>query len=115
MDATALRGENLVDAVLLAADLVPPGRVVSYGDVAALVGTSARRVGRIMATQGHRASWWRVVNASGDLVVLEQARDHWAAEGIQVRPDGRGCRITDYRAELGEWADAVELAWRARS
>lgn len=53
--------------MLAAVDLVPEGRVVTYGDIAALVGTSARRVGAIMAQRGGEVSWWRVTNAQGGL------------------------------------------------
>lgn len=101
---------GLVDLVLLAADQVPAGRVVSYGDLAALVGTSARRVGRIMALHGHRTNWWRVTNHLGDLVVLDQARDQWVAEGIVVKPNGKGCRIGDHRADLVALARDYEQA-----
>ena len=48
--------------------------------------------------------------------MLEHARAHWAAEGIAVRPDGRGCRMRDHRADLGELAvdyavAALERGW----
>ena len=96
--------------VLLAADLVPAGRVVSYGDLAELVGTSARRVGRVMALHGHETHWWRVVNHSGDLPghLLAEAGDHWRAEGITEKSNGRGCRIRDHRADLAELAGEWE-------
>lgn len=100
--------EETVELALLAASLVPAGRVVTYGDVAELVGTSARRVGAIMREHGHPVPYWRVISASGALVCLATARDEWAAEGIEVRPDGRGCRLADYRADLVTWADAFE-------
>lgn len=97
-----------VDRVLLAADLVPPGKVVSYGDIAELVGTSARRVGRIMAEHGHDVCWWRVVNASGDLPagLRGSARRQWEAEGTPVKGSGAGCRIGACRADPTAWAAA---------
>lgn len=97
-----------VDRVLLAADLVPAGRVVSYGDIAELVGTSARRVGRIMAEHGHDVCWWRVVNASGDLPagLRASARRQWEAEGTPVKASGAGCRIGACRADPMAWAAA---------
>ena len=40
---------STVDDVLAAVEALPAGAVVSYSDVAELVGTSPRRVGTIMA------------------------------------------------------------------
>jgi methylated-DNA-protein-cysteine methyltransferase related protein len=37
--------ERLDELVLRAVELVPPGRVVSYGDLGHVVGTGPRRVG----------------------------------------------------------------------
>ena len=102
--------QRIVGQVLLAVDQVPPGRVVSYGDLAALVGIGPRQVGRIMARHGHRTNWWRVTNHAGELSVLDDAREQWAAEGIVVLPHGRGCRIGDYRADLVRWAEDFEAA-----
>ena len=47
---------------------IPPGTVMTYGDIAEFLerGT-ARQVGAVMAGHGSRAPWWRVVNASGQL------------------------------------------------
>lgn len=104
-----------VDRVLLAVDLVPSGRVVSYSDVAELVGTSARRVGRIMAVAGHDVCWWRVVTVSGDLPIGLTARavERWRQEGIPVKASGRGCRIAGCRADLVGWARAYLSALAA--
>ncbi len=83
---------------------IPRGRVLTYGDVAALAGrpTSARRVGyalsALSAAKGAGVPWWRVVNArgevsprSGDLLgacELDQ-RAHLLAEGIELDAEGR--------------------------
>lgn len=98
--------EVLVERVLRAVEQVPPGRVVSYGDLAALVGTGPRHVGQVMRHWGGNVAWWRVTNHRGELAgdLLERARPHWDTEGIEVRPDGRGCRITVYRADLEQLA-----------
>ncbi|WP_122261640.1 MGMT family protein [Ornithinimicrobium cerasi] len=94
--------EVLVERVLRAVEQVPRGRVVSYGDVAALVGIGPRHVGNVLAAWGGDVPWWRVTNVAGVLPpdLLARARPHWDEEGIEVRPDGRGCRITAYRADL---------------
>ncbi|GAA1393994.1 MGMT family protein [Luteococcus peritonei] len=101
--------ELLVERVLRAVELVPAGRVASYGDIATLVGTGPRQVGRVMAHWGSDVAWWRITNASGDFPphLLERARDHWADEGVELRPGGRGCRIASHRADLEQLA----LAW----
>ena len=76
----------LVERVLRAVELVPRGRVVSYGDLAALVGTGPRQVGSIMRVYGSNVTWWRVTNASGDLPshLRQAAFIEWAVEGIEA-------------------------------
>ena len=44
---------------------IPPGRVVTYGDVAGAVGGSALSVGRVMSRFGSGVPWWRVIKAGG--------------------------------------------------
>lgn len=105
----------LVERVLLAVERVPPGRVVAYGDIARLVGTSPRRVGTIMRLYGGDVTWWRVVGAAGDPGgnLIERARPHWDAEGIAIKPNGLGCRMPEYRADLGALADDYRAALAA--
>jgi methylated-DNA-protein-cysteine methyltransferase-like protein len=102
----------VVERVLRAVEQVPAGRVVSYGDVAALVGIGPRQVGSIMKVYGGNVAWWRVTDAAGDLPVplRERARQRWAEEGILGKSNGRGCRIADYRADLDSVATAYERA-----
>ena len=75
-----------VRKVLLA---LPPGDVVTYGEVAALAGRpgAARGVGAILAGSGDEGlPWWRVVNAQGRLVPGHE-REHarrLKAEGVAV-------------------------------
>lgn len=97
----------LVERVLRAVELVPAGRVITYGDIAELVGTGPRQIGSIMRLYGSSVTWWRVTNASGDLPshLREQALARWAEEGVAVRANGLGCRIRDHR---------VDLTWLAR-
>jgi alkylated DNA nucleotide flippase Atl1 len=53
-------------AVLEVVRAIPPGRVMTYGDVAAELGSrGARAVGRVMAMEGSSVPWWRVVRADG--------------------------------------------------
>ena len=45
---------------------IPPGTVMTYGDVAAVLGShGAQSVGNIMSRSGEGIPWWRVVQASG--------------------------------------------------
>jgi methylated-DNA-protein-cysteine methyltransferase-like protein len=68
---------------------LPPGDVVTYGEVAALAGNpgAARGVGAVLAGSGDRGlPWWRVVNANGRLVPGHE-REHarrLRAEGVVV-------------------------------
>lgn len=64
---------------------VPRGRVVSYGQVAALAGLprNAREVGRVLAElpEGHRLPWQRVIAADGRV----SPRGLWGDEERQRR------------------------------
>ncbi|WP_460743598.1 MGMT family protein [Mariniluteicoccus endophyticus] len=102
--------ELTVERVLTCVELVPRGRVVAYGDVGGIVGTSARRVGRIMAEWGGGVPWWRVTNAAGEFppALLERAYAHWAEEGILLKANRRGCQMSRYRADLVALADAYD-------
>lgn len=107
-----MASELTIERVLTLVELVPRGRVVSYGDLAAIVGIGPRQVGAFMRHHGDGLPWWRVTNASGDLPreLLDRARPHWAEEGILVKRNGSGCRIGDYRADL----QTLAAAYRGR-
>ena len=85
-------GPSYVEAVLSAVEQIPPGRVLSYGDVAELVGAGGpRQVGHIMATHGGAVPWWRVVRADGSTAVRKEAGQlaRLTAEGCLLRPGGQ--------------------------
>jgi methylated-DNA-protein-cysteine methyltransferase related protein len=45
---------------------IPAGKVLSYGDIAELVGRgSGRTVGAVMSKHGHEVAWHRVVRSDG--------------------------------------------------
>lgn len=76
-------GSPFVAAVLDIVDSIPPGRVMTYGDVAATLGSRAARVvGQTMAQFGADAPWWRVIRAGGYPPVdhEERALEHYRAE-----------------------------------
>lgn len=79
---------------------IPPGTVATYGDIAELVETGPRQVGRIMAIDAADTPWWRVVNAAGRLPgrLLDEARAHWLAEGTTGDPAASGVRLKTKRA-----------------
>jgi alkylated DNA nucleotide flippase Atl1 len=75
-------------AVLDVVARIPPGKVMSYGDVAEYLGQgSARTVGTVMAKHGHEVAWQRVVQASGRPAepYVERAIALLRAEGCPVR------------------------------
>ena len=95
------------ERVLDAAERIPPGRVMTYGDVAEwLEEGGPRQVGRVMALDGGAVEWWRVVRADGvllpghELEALARYREEGtplkeasrAAEGHLPRLDMRRAR-----------------------
>lgn len=68
-------GDDLASRVLDVVAAIPAGRAMSYGDVAAAIGSRAPRgVGRVMAYAGSEVPWWRVVRASGHPAAGHEAR-----------------------------------------
>src|SRR5262249_62232169 len=52
--------------VLDVVDAIPPGQVMSYGDIAEYLGSGGpRQVGKVLATYGGGVAWWRVIYADG--------------------------------------------------
>lgn len=99
------------ERVLAVAELIPAGRVMTYGDVAewlrdeeppaGLPETGAggpRQVGRVMALYGGAVPWWRVVRADGRLLPGSELRAlaHYREEGTPCAPPG-GRPTTTYR------------------
>ncbi|WP_324612864.1 MGMT family protein [Streptomyces specialis] len=76
------------DRVLTMAEQIPPGRVLTYGDIAGLLGEGGpRQVGRALALYGGAVPWWRVVRADGKLLPGHERRalEHYRAEGTPLR------------------------------
>lgn len=96
-----------VERVLRVVEAIPSGRVAAYGEVGAIVGVGPRLVGRILRDWGSTVPWWRVTNSYGDHPLLARARGHWEAEGIVVKPNGRGCRISEFGADLEDLRKAA--------
>lgn len=111
--------DDYLEAVLDLAESIPPGRVMTYGSIAEVVGDrlvaaggtrrgGPRQVGRVLSRAGGGVPWWRVVNAAGSppasnlsRALTELKREHTplVAEGLRV----------DLTAALW-WPEVDELA-----
>lgn len=92
-DAAAESGApgEYAERVLDTVELIPPGRVMSYGDIAEWLGEGGpRQVGRVLALYGSGVPWWRVVRADGVLLSGHELRalDAYRAEGTPLRTAG---------------------------
>ena len=95
--------------VLDLADEIPPGRVMSYGDVAEYLGEAGpRQVGRVMALWGGGVAWWRVVHADGSLLAGHEraALARYQAEGTPLRSNAAG-RTSRIDMRLARWPDPL--------
>ena len=86
---------------------IPPGAVATYGQLARLIGCTARTVGFAMAALPHGSSvpWHRVINSQGKVSPRAEGgrdqlqRDLLIAEGVEFDRAGRidlekyGCRL----------------------
>ncbi len=83
--------EEYVERVLTVVELVPRGRVTTYGAIGDVVGSGPRLVGRVLGSDGGGVPWWRVVRADGSLPPSHDRRAHAAYldEGTPLRPSGR--------------------------
>ena len=74
--------EEYAEAVLQVVEQIPPGRVMTYGDIAEYLGRGGpRQVGHALSRDGSTVPWWRVVNASGRLPPGHEQR---AAERLRA-------------------------------
>ncbi len=85
--------DDLASDVLDTVEAIPPGHVMSYGDIAEYLGRGGpRQVGRVLATSGGAVPWWRVIRADGSLLAGHErtALDHYRAEGTPLRSAAGG-------------------------
>ncbi|MET0990670.1 MAG: MGMT family protein [Glaciihabitans sp.] len=86
-------GDDFVSRVLAVVESIPPGRVMTYGDVAAALGSrAARAVGQTMAYYGADVPWWRVVRASGHPALDHESRalEMFRVEGTALKWSASG-------------------------
>lgn len=101
------------ELILRCVECIPVGHAVSYGDIAAIVGTGPRQVGRVLALYGSGTPWWRVTNARGGLPshLHDAARRHWVNEGLTFTSEGTFLRLARHRPDLArlaaDWEDRV--------
>lgn len=87
---------------------IPAGRVMTYGDVAAVLGSRASRaVGKVMAHEGSDLPWWRVVRAGGLPPLHHDARalEHYRAEATPLTWGATAWRLDMRRAR---WAPELD-------
>jgi alkylated DNA nucleotide flippase Atl1 len=77
---------------------IPPGRAMTYGEVAAMIGSrAARAVGRVLAHSSDDLPWWRVVRAGGYPPIGHEktALDQYEKEGTPLlqSTSGSGIRV----------------------
>jgi methylated-DNA-protein-cysteine methyltransferase related protein len=85
-----MRDRSAAESVLACVESIPPGRVMTYGDVAEYVGLrSARQVGRVLAGDGGGAPWHRVIRADGSCPahLYTEQRQRLLSEGVRFLGD----------------------------
>lgn len=106
---TVGNGEGFAAAVYAVVAQIPPGKVLTYGRIAALAGYPgrARMVGRLMsgASTEHGLPCHRVVNSVGRLAPCwSQQAALLRQEGVAVRENG----CVDMKKHLWSLADGEE-------
>jgi len=87
--------------VLDVVDAIPPGQVMSYGDIAEYLGAGGpRQVGRVLASYGGGVAWWRVIHADGSLLARheQEALARYRQEGTPLRSARPPVRVDMRRA-----------------
>ncbi len=83
-------------------DSIPPGQVMSYGDIAEYLGAGPgpRQVGRVLAVYGGAVAWWRVIHSDGTPAPGHDSRalEHYLAEGTPLRSARPPVRVDMRRA-----------------
>lgn len=100
-----MQGSNFRETVYELVAQIPEGRVMTYGDIAALAGHpyAARQVGGLAHFGPTALPWHRVVNRLGDCA----AGYYGGKEGHKRVLETEGFTIVDYRI-----VDFAERRWR---
>jgi alkylated DNA nucleotide flippase Atl1 len=109
------RGElpDFVDQVMRMVEAIPPGRVMTYGDIAIVLTARAERaglgesygprmVGFVMSRFGSTLPWWRVIRSTGHPPRFhqEEAWPHYLDEGTPLVGPADSYRIDLKRARF---------------
>jgi alkylated DNA nucleotide flippase Atl1 len=81
---------SLAERILSCVESIPPGKVMSYGDVAEYVGSRApRMVGRVLAEDGGTVPWHRVLRSDGSCAehLYVEQRQRLLSEGVRFVGD----------------------------
>ena len=81
---------GFAERVLDCVESIPPGRVMTYGDVAEYCGMRApRAVGRVLSMDGGTVPWHRVLRANGSLAeqLYDEQRQRLLSEGVRFIGD----------------------------
>jgi alkylated DNA nucleotide flippase Atl1 len=88
--------DDFEERVLAVVEAIPPGYVMTYGDIAEYVGEGGpRQVGRVMSLSGGSVPWWRVLHADGSPPAGHE-REALAA----LRADGTALRSGGQRVDM---------------
>ncbi|PPH24041.1 DNA-binding protein [Rathayibacter rathayi] len=95
---------DFIAAVLGVVESIPPGHVMAYGEIAAVLGSRAARVvGTVMAHYGSDVAWWRVVRSGG-----APARGHEERARREYEREGTPLVVTPGRYRV----DMAAARWR---
>ena len=111
--------------VLDVVDSIPPGMVMSYGDIAEYLaeGNGPRQVGRVLAVYGSAVPWWRVIHSDGtpapghDATALARYLDEGTplrSARPPVRVDIRRARWNPYTCSPSGWTGQHEATGQVR-
>lgn len=96
-------GLDYDEAVFAVVAMIPDGKVLSYGDIAELLGSGGpRQVGKAMGRGGADVTWWRVIRSNGTLPAALQpvAAVQWELESTPRT--GSGVRMRQARWQPSE-------------
>lgn len=97
---TARFSDEFAEAVCEVVAAIPPGRVMSYGDIAAAIGSRApRAVGAVLAAGAADLPWWRVVRSDGRPARGHEAEAlrHLHGEGTPLSASGERVAMASAR------------------
>lgn len=93
--------QKVIEAVLQ----IPPGKVVSYGQIAVYIGVSraARQVGWILRQVGPEVNipWWRVINQKGKISIDGNLNADRALQRKLLEADG--IEVKDFQVDMDKY------------